>query len=148
MARQRISLVNEEVKQELNLEAKIKSGEINAENFATLTADDQAKVNKTLFKMASDKINPNQGASVLEFTLFAFMRIMTKKVNGMSLTADEKEMETSLNNIMNLHEMTNTEVAKADWLFDYMGYAELKAGEILQNRKDHIARKQQVTGQV
>lgn len=148
MPRQRISLVPEEVKQEKTIEAKIQSGEINATNFSTLTLEEQAQVNKILFNMASKKVVPNQGASALEFTLFAFMRIMTKKMNGMSLTADEKEIETGLNNIMNLHEITNTNLAKSDWLFDYMAYAEAKAVEILANREEHITRKQQVTGQV
>jgi hypothetical protein len=146
MARQRISLVSEEVKSEATLESKIRSGEITADNFSELSAEEQAHVNGILFKMASEKINPNQGASAIEFTLFGFMRVMTKKIQGMSLTEDEKEIEAALNRIMGMHEITNDTVTKSDWLFDYMGYAESKAFEILGNRKEHIERKQQVTG--
>lgn len=148
MARERISLVSDEVKQNLDLEARIRSGEINPDNFDLLSPEEQKNVNNLLFQMASKKIDPNQGASALEFILFGFMRIMMKKVNGLALSVDEKEIEASLNRIMNNHEITNQEVEKASWLFDYMGYAELKAYEFLQNRKEHIQRKTQVTGRV
>lgn len=146
MARERISLVPEEVKKEVTLESRIRSGEINAENFSLLSPEEQSQVNSILFKMASSKIDPNQGASALEFVLFGFIRIMNKKVNGLALTEDEKEIEASLDRITGMHEMTNPEVAKADWLFDYMQYAEVKSAEFLQNRKEHIDRKTQVTG--
>lgn len=146
MARERISLISDEAKSEFTLESRIRSGEINPTNFVELTATEQSQVNAVLFKMASEKVNPNQGASALEFILFGFMRVMTKKVNGMSLTEDEVAIDGSLNRIMNLHQVTNDTVAKTEWLFDYMGYAELKAQEILQNRAEHITRKQQITG--
>lgn len=146
MARERISLVPEEVKKEVTLESRIRSGEINAENFSHLSPEEQSQVNSILFKMASSKIDPNQGASALEFVLFGFIRIMNKKVNGLALTEDEKEIEASLGRITGMHEMTNSAVAKADWLFDYMQYAEVKSAEFLQNRKEHIERKTQVTG--
>jgi hypothetical protein len=146
MARQRISLVSEEVKQQMDLESRILSGEINPENFAALSPEEQTQVNSILFQMASRKIDPNQGASALEFILFGFMRIMTKKISGLALTEDEQAIDASLNRIMSQHEITNQEMYKADWLFDYMGYAELKSAEFLQNRKEHIQRKTQVTG--
>ena len=146
MARQRISLVSEEVKQSLNLESRIRSGEINADNFSDLPSAEQSEVNNILFNMASEKINPNQGASAIEFTLFGFMRIMTKKVQGMSLSEDEKNIEETLNRMMMFHELSNPSVRKSEWLFDYMAYAEKKEKEILGNRKEHITRKQQVTG--
>lgn len=146
MARERISLVSEEVKAEVTLEARIRSGEINAGNFGELSTQEQSQVNGLLFKMASSKIDPNQGASALEFVLFGFMRIMSKKISGLALSEDEKEIEASINRIMEGHELTNPSVAKVNWLFDYMGYAELKSAEFLRNRKEHIERKTQVTG--
>jgi hypothetical protein len=148
MARQRISLVPDEVKQKATIEARIRSGEINPENFSTLSPEEQVQVNEILFKMASEKIEPNQGLSAVEFVLFGFMRIMNKKANGMALTEDELAIEASLNRISAMHDITNTSKAKSDWLFDYMGYAELKSAEFLNNRKEHIRRKQQVTGTV
>lgn len=148
MARERISLVPEEVKREVTLESRIRSGEINAESFSSLTPEEQSQVNSILFKMASSKIDPNQGASALEFVLFGFMRIMNKKVNGLALSEDEKEIEATLGRITGMHEMTNPEVAKTEWLFDYMQYAEMKSAEFLQNRKEHIERKAQITGKV
>lgn len=148
MARQRISLVSDEVKTEATLEARIRSGEINPETFAQLPAEEQTQVNGILFKMASEKVEPNQGTSALEFILFGFMRIMSKKMQGMSLTEDEKAIDESLHRIMELHQITNSEVEKSDWLFDYMSYAEAKSAEFLSNRAEHITRKQQITGQV
>jgi hypothetical protein len=146
MARERISLVSEEVKKQQDLEESIRSGEINPETFSELSAEQQAEVNGILFKMASEKVEPNQGTSALEFILFGFMRIMHKRIHGMSLTRDEKEIEQSLDKIMSNHEITNTETAKKDWLFDYMGYAEAKSDEFLRNREEHITRKLEITG--
>lgn len=146
MARERFSLVSDEVKQQLNLESRIKTGEINSDNFSSLSPEEQKEVNLLLFKMASEKIEPNQGLSAVEFILMGFIRIAHKKINNMSLTEDEQAIEESLHRIMNLHDITNENKAKSDWLFDYMGYAEVKAVEFLQNRKEHIERKQQITG--
>jgi hypothetical protein len=146
MARERISLVSEEVKSQATLEARIQSGEINQENFNELTPAEQAQVNELLFKMASEKIEPNQGLSAIEFILIGHLRVMSKKINGLALTPDEQSIEESLNNILDMHQLGNPAVAKSDWLFDYMGYAEVKAGEFLQNRKEHIERKAHITG--
>jgi hypothetical protein len=148
MARQRFSLVPDEVKQELVLESKIRNGEINPENFHQLTPEEQKKVHEILFKIASDKVNPNIGASVLEFVVFAFMRIMNKKVNGLALTAEDLEIKKSLDRIMEMHQITNDNISKQDWYFDYMAYAEEKAQAILQNREEHVNRKRQVIGEV
>ncbi len=146
MARQKISLVSDDVKREVSLESRIRSGEINPDNFKDLSEEEQYQVNAILFKIASNEIEPNHGVSTLEFIMFAFMRIMMKKVNGLSLSADEKEIEQSLQNIMNMHQITNTKVRKSDWLFDYMGYAEAKSQEFLANRERHIERKKNTTG--
>ena len=146
MARERITLVPDEVKEKMDLEGRILSGEITAENFNELTPEEQTEVNALLFKMASEKIEPNQGSSTLEFVLFGFMRVAMKRMNGMSLTEDEKEIEEGLKRIMSMHQITDTTLYKSEWLFDYIGYAEMKAAEILRNRKEHIDRKQQVTG--
>lgn len=146
MARQHISFLSDEQKQVISLEARIQSGEITSENFSELSETEQTQVHKILFDMAAEKVNPNKGASALEFTLFAFMRVMTKKVQGMSLTEDEKQIDESLTRIMGLHQITNDAVSKSQWDLDYMRYAETKALEILSNRKEHLSRKQEVIG--
>jgi|SRR5579875_1461117 len=148
MARQRFSLVPDEVKQEAEIRSKIESGEINPEVYASMPVDQQAIVNNILFKIASEKVEPNQGTSALEFVLFAFMRIMNKKVNGISLTAEDQEISDALDQILSLHQITDGQTPKSEWLFDYMGYAYVKAKEFLENRKEHIQRKEQVMGTV
>jgi hypothetical protein len=148
MARERISLISEEERSTITLEQQIRTGEMNPEVFSTLSQEEQTKVNGILFKMASEKVEPNQGTSALEFILFGFMRIMNKKITGLALSEDEKAIDESLNRIMNLHQITNEEVLKINWLFDYMGYAEMKSAEFLQNRKEHIERKAQITGNI
>ena len=146
MARERIVLIPEEEQEERVIEAKIKSGEINPETFSGMSATDQSKVNGILFKIASSGIDSNQGVSALEFITLSSIRILFKLVEKRGLTEDELKMKTSLDRIFKQHELLNDEVAMADWLFDYMGYAEFKSAEILKNRKDHIERKKEVTG--
>jgi hypothetical protein len=148
MARTRMSLISEEAQQEAILEQKIRTGELHADNFNQLSPEDQEKVNIILFKIASETINPNKGASVLEFVLFAYMRLMNKKMNGEYLNSEDVGIQDSLNRILAEHEITNTNIYRADWLFDYMDYAEYQAQEILKNRKEHIERKKSVTGQI
>lgn len=148
MARQRISLVPDEVKKQETLESRILSGEINASNFAELSPEDQKQVNQILFKMASEKVDPNVGVSSLEFLIFAFMRIANKKLNGIPLNSEDLIIQESLNQILEMHEITNDNISKENWLFDYMAYAVANAEQILENRKEHIQRKQQVTGKV
>ena len=148
MARKRISLVDENTRKHLTWEQKIRSGVVNPDNFHELSPDDQQKVNHVLFEMASREINPNQGSSTIEFVLFSFMRIMSKRVEGRSLNSQDLRIKASLDRIMEMHEITNTKMPIEKWLFDYMRYAEMKASSILQNRKDHIDRKKKVTGSV
>jgi hypothetical protein len=148
MARQRFSLVPDEVKQELILESKIRNGEINPDNFHQLTPEEQKKVQEILFRIASDKVNPNIGASTLEFVVFAFMRIAYKQLKGLALTAEDQEIKESLERIMQMHQITNDNISKQDWYFDYMKYAEEKAQAILKNREEHIERKRQIMGYV
>ncbi|QHW35640.1 hypothetical protein GZH47_32600 (plasmid) [Paenibacillus rhizovicinus] len=147
MARERISLVDDAVKREAALRAQILDGEMTPEVFAGLPEDDKVYVNNVLFKMASEKIEPNQGTSALEFILFGFMRIMTKKMNGVSLNADDQEVESKLNAILSIHQITDGKTMNSDWLFDYMGYAYKKSEEFLQNRKEHIERKINTIGE-
>jgi hypothetical protein len=148
MARQRFSLIPEDTKQEVILESKIRNGEIHADNFHELDPEEQKLVQKILFKMASEKVEPNIGASCLEFVLFAFMRLMHKQWNGIPFNEDDKAIQESLQRIMNMHQITNYQIPKQDWFFDYMAYAEEKAREILKNREEHVQRKLQVIGEV
>jgi hypothetical protein len=147
MARQRITLVPDEVKQETNLREQILTGEMTPEVFATLSPEEQAKVNEVLFKIASEKVDPNKGASALEFILFAFMRLVNKKLNNLSLNQEDLEVQDALNQILAMHEITN-ETPKANWLFDYMSYAQAKAQEFLENRREHVQRKLSTIGEV
>ncbi|PVC75093.1 hypothetical protein C2I27_04190 [Priestia megaterium] len=148
MARERISLVSDEVKQQATLETRIRSGEINATNFKALSSEEQSQVNEILFEMACENVDPHKGSSVLEFILFGFMRVANKKMNGMALSEDEKFIEESLTQMMNRHEITNSTIDKSEWLLDYMKYAETKSEEILRNRKEHINRKRETMGEL
>lgn len=146
MARERISLIPEAVQEERSIESKIRSGEINPEIFATLPPEEQSKINGILFKMASSGIDSNQGVSALEFITLSSIRLLFKMVNHQGLTDDDMKIKASLDRIFKQHELLNSDVSMEDWLFDYMGYAEYKSGEILNNRKEHIERKIEVTG--
>lgn len=146
MARERILLVPEETMEEKLIESRIKSGEINPEVFATLSQEEQSKINAILFKMASSGIDSNQGVSALEFITLASIRLLFKMVEHQGLTDDDLKIKESLNRIFQQHELLNSDVAMEDWLFDYMGYGEHKSAEILRNRKQHIERKLEVTG--
>lgn len=146
MARERIALVADEVKREDDIRRQIETGEMNPEVYATLSDDEKTAVSNILFEMSSEKIEPNQGTSALEFILFAFMRITNKKLAGMSLTAEDQEVEDALQTILGNHQITDDTTPKADWLFDYMSYAQAKSAEFLQNRAEHIDRKKSTIG--
>jgi hypothetical protein len=148
MARERIRLIPEEEQTEVMIRRSIETGEINQENFSQLPPEEQKLVSKVLFEIASEKVNPTIGASVLEFILFAFIRLANKKLNGMSLTAEDVEVEQSLQRILDMHQITDGKTPKKDWLFDYMKYAEEHAGEFLKNRQEHVERKKRVIGKV
>lgn len=148
MAREKINLVPNELKEKITIKKKILEGEITPEIFNTLPEKEKEKIVDILFEIASSKVDPNQGASTLEFVVFAFMRLVNKQLAGMSLTAEDQEIKEKLDTILNMHEITNTKISKKDWLFDYMEYAASKAEEILNNRKEHIERKKKTTGRV
>lgn len=146
MARERISLVPEEVKTEKQLRSMIETGEITAENFYTLPQEEQRKVKDILFEIAASQINLAQGVSAIEFVLLSYIRIMNKKVNGLALSAEEKMIEEKLEKIYEAHEITNESVSIHDWLFDYLDYAYNTTLQVMKNRKEHISRKKKVTG--
>jgi hypothetical protein len=148
MSRERISLVPDEVKHDLTIRQQILTGEMTPEKFATLSEAEKAQINEILFKIASEKVEPNVGVSVLEFILFGFMRIMVKKMSGETLTEEDQEIEASIDRIMTGHEITNGVTPKANWLFDYMMYAEYNATKLLENRLEHINRKKTTIGVV
>ncbi|MCD7910940.1 hypothetical protein KC480_05295 [Bacillus velezensis] len=148
MPRERVVLISDEVKKEVALESQIKSGELDFNKYSTLPEEEKKKVMEILFKIASEKVDPHQGNSALEFILFGFMRIINKQVKGLSLTQEDKNIEESLNRIFEMHDITNKNKLRSEWLFDYMGYAEKKSEEILQNRQDHVLRKTRITGNV
>lgn len=148
MARQRISLVSEEVKEIKTIESRIRAGEINAENFDQLSPEEQQEVNRVLFDIAARQVNLAQGLSAVEFVLFAFIRLTNKRVKGLALTAEERKLEEKLQAILDTHEITDEELSINNWLFDYMDYALHAAETILPNRREHIERKKRVTGRI
>lgn len=144
MARQRISLISEEEKKEKTLKQRILEGNFTHEDFQKLSLEEQQKVNKILFDIASERVNPTIGASTLEFILFSFMRIMKKKTDNLPLNSEDLKVEEALETIMNMHQITNEHTSLDEWLFDYLAYAKKRTEEFLQNRKEHIQRKTQI----
>jgi len=148
MARERISLVSDEIQKEEKIRNDINSGLITKDNYNNLSLEDQEKVNEILFEIAEENINLAQGVSAIEFVLFAYIRLSRKESKGLSLTAEDKLIEKELDEILDTHEITSRNVYKKDWLFDYLAYAQHAANKILQNRKEHIERKKSTTGKV
>lgn len=146
MAREKISLVPDELKEQKQIESMIQSGEINKNNFDKLNSKEQKEVSRVLFQIAANKLKLEQGISAVEFILFSFMRITNKKVSGLPLSAEDKVIEEKLNRILEMHEITNQSMSIKDWLVDYLDYAYDTSEYVLQNRKDHIQRKKHITG--
>lgn len=147
MAVERIELISDQEKTAINIRASIQDGTINKDNFDQLDEKTQSVVKDILFTMSTEKIDSSEGASTLEFILMAFIRIANKKMNGRSLNSEDVKIEEALNTILQMHEITNGTPRKK-WLFDYMGYAQYKTMQFLNNRKEHIIRKMKVTGKV
>jgi hypothetical protein len=148
MAREKISLIPDELKEVKHIENMIQSGEINKDNFHQLSPIHQQEVNKILFDMAESQINLSQGVSAIEFVLFAYIRIMSKQAKGLALSAEDKKVEEGLNRVLELHQITDGNTSIDDWLFNYMEYAEAASVQILGNRSEHINRKREVTGNI
>ncbi|MBR3118521.1 MAG: hypothetical protein IKF29_04700 [Oceanobacillus sp.] len=148
MVREHISFIPAEKKEQKQIESMIKTGEINHSNYKTLTPGQQEEVNEILFNIAESQITLSQGVSAVEFVLYAHIRLMRKKVEGIALSAQDKKIEEGLQKVLDLHEITTENIAIDDWLFDYMSYAENAAKKILKNREEHVLRKRDVTGQV
>lgn len=148
MPRERITLIDESTNHELVLRQKILSGKITPEIFEKMPPEEQKKVMNILFQISSEKVEPHVGVSTLEFIVFAFMRLMYKRIHGMSLTAEDMQIEKDLKDILEMHQITNLDVSRKDWDFDYMQYAKAQSSRILNNRKQHVERKRNVTGHV
>jgi len=148
MAREKFSLITEEERKEAAIRAKIKNGQINPEVYATLPEEEKTMISNILFKMASDRAEPNVGVSTIEFVLMAFIRLTTKKLSGMSLNAEDKEIEAALNRIYSMHQITDGKTPKSEWLFDYLEYAEYNASKLLQNRQEYVKQKMRLLGEV
>lgn len=146
MARERINLISDHEKEIEDLRLAIKNGIITKDNYEQYSTETQEKIKNVLFEISTENIDANEGASTLEFILMSFMRIVMKKMDGELLSAEDLIIEDQLRSIMRLHEITNGTERK-QWLFDYMGYAEYKTAQFLNNRKEHIERKKKVTGQ-
>lgn len=148
MARERIQLVPDEILNKEALKQQLLTGEMTPEIFSTLLQPEKDQINEILFDIASEKVIPNVALSVLEFALFSFMRVMTKKMNNVSLTAEDQEIMRGLEDIMAVHEITDGVTPKANWQFDYLAYAQYNAQKFLENRKEHVERKKQTIGEV
>ena len=146
MARERFNLISDQEKEVQDLRTAIKEGVITKENFEKYDTATQEKIKNILFEISTENIDANEGASTLEFILMSFLRIAMKKMDGEPLEAEDLIIEDELRTIMRLHDITNG-TARSQWLFDYMSYAQYKTSQFLSNRKEHIERKKNVTGQ-
>ncbi len=146
MAREKVRLVSDEDLKEKEIRNMISREEINQNNFDDYPEEIKRKVKEILFKTASEKVSLPQGLSSLEFVLLSYIRIMNKKVKGLALSAEDKKIESSLNRILEMHEITSSQILIDDWLFDYMHYAEKITEEVLDNRKNHYSLKKHIIG--
>ena len=144
MAVERIQLVPDDVLKKETLKDKVLSGEITKENFNNLTELEQAEVKDILFDMASEGINLYTGVSSLEFIMMGALRVMNKEMNHIALTETDMYIKNTLQEIMEKHELSNTNMAKEDWLMDYMAYAEGNATKILENRMNYLSQKRSI----
>ena len=141
---ERIQLVPDDVLKKETLKDKVLSGEITKENFNNLTELEQAEVKDILFDMASEGINLYTGVSSLEFIMMGALRVMNKEMNHIALTETDMYIKNTLQEIMEKHELSNTNMAKEDWLMDYMAYSKANAVKILENRSKYLAQKHSI----
>lgn len=147
MAKERIQLVSDEVLLKTTLKAKLKSGEYTKEDYQKATQEEQRLVKDLLFDIAIEPVNPHHGASAIEFILFAGLRLMMKHHDGTGFTDEDFKIQEQLREVLAIHELSNGNVDKKDFLFDYLDYAKFVAQGVLGNREAHIHRKVAITGE-
>lgn len=147
MAKERIQLVSDEVLKKSSLRGQLKAGSYSKEDYDQAEAEEQRLVKDLLFDIAIEPVNPHHGASAIEFIVFAALRLMMKRFDGVGFTQEEFELEKQLRSIMEIHELSNGNVNKEDFLFDYLSYAKHMAEGVIANREAHIARKVAITGE-
>ncbi|MGF0347775.1 hypothetical protein ACQR3P_29465 [Rhodococcus sp. IEGM1300] len=147
MAKERIQLVSDEVARKTSLRAQLKSGGYTKEDYDKADTVEKGLVKELLFDIAIEPVNPHHGASAIEFMVFAGLRLMMKKFDGVGYTQEDFEIDRQLREILKIHELSNGEVDKADFLFDYLSYAQHVATGVIANREQHIARKVAITGE-
>lgn len=147
MAKERIQLVSDEVARKTTLRAKLKSGSYTKEDFDQADTVEKGLVKELLFDIAIEPVNPHHGASAIEFMVFAGLRLMMKKFDGVGYTQEDFEIDRQLREILKIHELSSGDVDKADFLFDYLSYAQHVATGVIANREQHIARKVAITGE-
>lgn len=146
MARQRFQLTSNETLEKQQILHGIQSGTFSKEDFNDLSPEKQKEVNDLLFELSASGINLFHGTSALEFIVISALRIMFRYKENTPLSEDDRMLESFLEDILKRHELGNSDVASADWLFDYLSYAKFKTDQILLNREEHIERKRKVTG--
>lgn len=147
MAKERIQLVTDEVLKKTTLRAQLKNGKYSKEDYEKADPTEQRLVKDLLFDIAIEPVNPHHGASAIEFIVFAGLRLMMKKHDGVGFTEEDFKIQDQLRDILSIHELSNGEVNKDDFLFDYLDYAKYVAVGVLDNRESHIKRKVAITGE-
>lgn len=147
MAKERIQLVSDEVLKKTSLRAELKNGTYTKEDYAKADAAEQRLVKDLLFDIAIEPINPHHGASAIEFIVFAGLRLMMKHHDGTGFTEEDFKIQEQLRDVLAIHELSNGEVNKEDFLFDYLDYAKFVAVDVIGNRGNHIARKVAIIGE-
>ena len=147
MGKERIQLVSDEVLKKTSLRAELKNGTYTKEDYAKADAAEQRLVKDLLFDIAIEPVNPHHGASAIEFMVFAGLRLMMKHHDGTGFTEEDFKIQEQLREVLAIHELSNGEVDKEDFLFDYLEYAKFVASGVLENRQQHIERKVAITGE-
>lgn len=147
MAKERIQLVTDEVARKTTLRAKLKNGSYTKEDYEVADDIEKGLVKDLLFDIAIEPVNPHHGASAIEFMVFAGLRLMMRKFDGVGFTEDDFKIEAQLREILKMHELSSGDVDKDDFLFDYLEYAKYMAQGVIHNREQHIARKVAITGE-
>lgn len=140
MARERISLVPEEVLQEEKIRYKIANDLLSNEEFNQLNPEDQNKVKRVLFEMYANPVVAPVAFSGLEFAIFGLGKLFFKLNSGDELTEEERVFYDRFKTFIEKHEIT---MDAGDW---YVSYAEEAMLLTQNNREEYKQKKIGITG--
>lgn len=131
-----------QAKKEQEIRDRITAGEITAQNFSTLTADEQEIVTLVLFKdYAPAKEEVPKALSAVEFGLVVLFKLLGKAIDRTKLSAEEQQYLDAMLSTVNLNDMPIDDVT--DWRYQYFHQQFEKTQ---QNRQDYYNAKMAVTG--